>query len=516
MRVERLGFGRCLALAVTLLVLVLVGAGAYTWQRLDSIVTATADAANRLVPQLARVSAIELNITRVSLQARHAILARSPQELQGAIDDIGVKRKLLDEAMVGVKAHARSAKGKALVDQTQAQTAAFWKLAEANLALTVAGQKDPAFAHLVDLLIPSRNELLASVAAMRDHQQSLLEGLVHASEQEARQTQYVQAGIVALVTGGAILTGMGLVSGLRRRIHVVARTASQIAAGDLSQPVQVDGQDEFRPMLQKLQDMHGALSKLVGQVRSSSHGIAIACTDIATGNADLSGRTERAAGNLRSTASSMEQLTGTVGQSAESARQANQLAASAAEVASRGGAVVAQVVATMEEINTSSRKIADILGTIDGIAFQTNILALNAAVEAARAGEHGRGFAVVAAEVRSLAQRSAVAAREIKALISTSVDKVASGSRLVGDAGQTMAEIVSSVQRVADIIGEISSAAAEQSAGIGHVNTAVAQLDQMTQQNAALVQQSAAASKNLNDQARSLTEVLGGFKVRVA
>jgi methyl-accepting chemotaxis protein-2 (aspartate sensor receptor) len=211
----------------------------------------------------------------------------------------------------------------------------------------------------------------------------------------------------------------------------------------------------------------------------------------------------------------MEQLTGTVKQSADSARQANQLASSAADVAQRGGSVVRQVVTTMDEINTSSRKIADIIGVIDGIAFQTNILALNAAVEAARAGEQGRGFAVVASEVRSLAQRSADAAKEIKALIGTSVDKVATGAKLVADAGSTMNEIVASVQRVSDIIGEITAAASEQSEGIGQVNAAVNQLDQATQQNAALVEQSAAAADSLKDQAQQLAQVVGNFRLRV-
>jgi methyl-accepting chemotaxis protein len=252
-----------------------------------------------------------------------------------------------------------------------------------------------------------------------------------------------------------------------------------------------------------------ALATMRGAVDSMS----TAAQEIATGNGDLSQRTEQTASNLQQTASSMEQLTGTVKQSADSARQANQLAASAAEVAARGGSVVSQVVSTMDDINASSKKIADIIGVIDGIAFQTNILALNAAVEAARAGEQGRGFAVVAGEVRSLAQRSAEAAKEIKSLIGTSVDKVESGSKLVADAGKTMAEIVGSVRRVTDIIGEITAAAAEQSEGIGQVNVAVTQLDQMTQQNAALVEQSAAAAESLKDQAQRLAQVVGTFKL---
>ena len=257
------------------------------------------------------------------------------------------------------------------------------------------------------------------------------------------------------------------------------------------------------------------LNAAMSDVQASVSNIQTASTEIASGNLDLSGRTEQTASSLQTAASSMTQLTGTVRQSADSARQANQLAVSAAEVARRGGAVVSHVVTTMNDINASSRKIADIIGVIDGIAFQTNILALNAAVEAARAGEQGRGFAVVASEVRSLAQRSAQAAKEIKGLIGASVEKVESGSKLVEDAGTTMNEIVASVQRVSDIIGEISSAASEQSEGIGQVNTSVGQLDQMTQQNATLVEQSAAAAESLKDQASRLTQVLAGFRLNL-
>jgi methyl-accepting chemotaxis protein len=259
--------------------------------------------------------------------------------------------------------------------------------------------------------------------------------------------------------------------------------------------------------------MNESLGKVVGDVRASTDSISTASQEIATGNTDLSSRTEQTASNLQQAASSMEQLTGTVKQSADSARQANQLASSAAEVAARGGNVVSQVVTTMDEINASSKKISDIIGVIDGIAFQTNILALNAAVEAARAGEQGRGFAVVASEVRSLAGRSAEAAREIKGLIGASVDKVEAGSRLVADAGATMTEIVGSVQRVSDIIGEITAASSEQSDGIGQINTSVIHLDQMTQQNAALVEESAAAAESLKEQAKRLAQVVSVFKL---
>jgi methyl-accepting chemotaxis protein len=300
-------------------------------------------------------------------------------------------------------------------------------------------------------------------------------------------------------------------------VEQATRLARRIADGDLSnEQLDVEGRDETALLLRSLLDMQVSLARIVAQVKNSTDSISTASTEIAHGNADLSARTEQTASNLQQTASSMAQLTGTVRQSADAASQANQLASSASAVASRGGEVVSQVVSTMDEITASSKKIADIIGVIDGIAFQTNILALNAAVEAARAGEQGRGFAVVASEVRSLAQRSAEAAKEIKALIGTSVDKVETGSKLVQDAGTTMDEIVASVRRVSDIIGEITAASSEQSSGIGQVNTAVTQLDQMTQQNAALVEQSAAAAESLKEQAHRLAGVVGTFRLHGA
>jgi len=304
-----------------------------------------------------------------------------------------------------------------------------------------------------------------------------------------------------------------MVRRLQARLNIANDVMEAVAAGDLSRHVEPGAADEVGHLLAQVAAMQSRLAEMVRQIRSSTDNISTASTEIASGNQDLSARTEQTASNLQQAASSMEQLTGTVKQSADSARQANQLASSAAEVAARGGKVVSEVVATMDEINASSKKIADIIGVIDGIAFQTNILALNAAVEAARAGEQGRGFAVVAGEVRNLAQRSAQAAKEIKGLIGASVDKVESGSKLVADAGLTMQEIVGSVQRVTDIIGEITAAASEQSDGIGQVNSAVTQLDQMTQQNAALVEESAAAAESLKEQAMRLAQVVGTFRL---
>ena len=302
-------------------------------------------------------------------------------------------------------------------------------------------------------------------------------------------------------------------AGSKQALDKAISVSEQIAAGDLTVKIDVDSQDETGHLLGSLKEMNEGLARIVGEVRTGADSIATATEQIAAGNADLSQRTEEQASALEETASSMEELTSTVKQNADNAQQANQLAISASGVAVKGGDVINKVVRTMESITDSSRKISDIIGVIDGIAFQTNILALNAAVEAARAGEQGRGFAVVAAEVRSLAQRSAAAAKEIKTLIEDSVSKVQDGSRLVEEAGHTTQEIVTSIKRVTDIMAEISAASLEQSSGIEQVNTAITQMDDVTQQNAALVEQAAAAAESLEEQALQLVQVVTRFKL---
>ena len=324
---------------------------------------------------------------------------------------------------------------------------------------------------------------------------------------------------VLLVLGGvAVALGAWCAIFITRSITVplsgALAVAQKVAAGELTSHVVVEGKDETSALQQALKDMNDSLVKTVSDVRNGTETITVASREIASGNADLSARTETQASSLEETASSMEELTSTVKQNADKARQANQLAVSASSVAEQGGKVVAQVVDTMGSIKDSSRKIVDIIGVIDGIAFQTNILALNAAVEAARAGEQGRGFAVVASEVRNLAQRSAGAAKEIKGLIGDSVDKVDAGSRLVDEAGQTMGLVVTSIRQVADIMGEITAATQEQSHGIEEVNQAIAQMDQMTQQNAALVEEAAAAAESMQEQAQKLAGAVSIFKLR--
>jgi methyl-accepting chemotaxis protein len=325
--------------------------------------------------------------------------------------------------------------------------------------------------------------------------------------------------MIALVLG-ALASGVGLglwiTRGLTRQLGgepaYAVEAAAAIAAGDLSRVVATAPADKTS-LLFAMETMRASLVRIVGQVREGTDTIATASGQISAGNLDLSSRTEQQASSLEETASSMEELTGTVKQNADNARQANTLAASASSVAVKGGAVVTKVVDTMASINASSRKIVDIIGVIDGIAFQTNILALNAAVEAARAGEQGRGFAVVASEVRNLAQRSAAAAKEIKTLIGDSVDKVEAGGKLVDEAGLTMAEVVASIARVADIMTEIAAASVEQTAGIEQVNSAISQMDEVTQQNAALVEEAAAAAGSLQDQAAGLAAVVSVFKL---
>jgi len=321
--------------------------------------------------------------------------------------------------------------------------------------------------------------------------------------------------IVLMVVVGVAGIGVGVWFSRRitRPVNDALSVARAIAGGDLTTPVRVIGQDEIAQLLKALAAMQGSLASVVGNVRENSESVATAASQISQGSNDLSARTEEQASALQEAAASMEELGSTVRQNAENALSANQLALGASTVARKGGDVVGEVVETMKGINDSSKRIVDIIGVIDGIAFQTNILALNAAVEAARAGEQGRGFAVVASEVRSLAQRSADAAREIKSLISARVKRVEHGTALVDRAGMTMTEIVTSIARVTDIMGEISAASTEQSTGVGQISEAIAQMDQATQQNAALVEESAAAAESLSDQARQLVQVVAVFKL---
>ena len=386
---------------------------------------------------------------------------------------------------------------------------------QARVSLEALAQNADGFARDVTALLPGQGGNPWSVLRKADNGWWVI---TEVSDDEAMASQrralWMLWGAMALALA---LLAAGLLFTLRRGVSVPLQELTQaitlVAQGDLTQPFRSARRDEVGDLVREVEGMRQRFVGMLRQVHVAAHSIASASSQIAQGNGDLAERTENTANSLARSAQSIEEITHVVRQSADAAQQAHQLSASAVEVASRGGQVVGDVVATMDDINTSSRKIGDIIGVIDGIAFQTNILALNAAVEAARAGEQGRGFAVVAGEVRSLAQRSAEAAKEIKALISTSVGKVESGAQLVQNAGHTMQEIVSSVQRMGDIIGEISAAASEQAERISQVNQDVTQLDQMTQQNASLVEESAAASQSMRDQAVRLEDSVSVFKL---
>ena len=369
-----------------------------------------------------------------------------------------------------------------------------------------------------------------SIAANRDWQDALDENIALQQrlagaaydDAVAAYAQAVSVLIGAAVAGivVALLAGWAITRSVVRPIQYLRECALRMAAGDLSQPVErrvgFDGEDETSQLVAAMQQMHDSLRRLVSEVHGSAASVSSAAQQIAQGNADLSSRTEQQASNLEQTAASMEQLTATVRQNADSAQHANQLTRDATEVVARGGSAMGEVIGTMRGIHAGSQKIAEIIGVIDGIAFQTNILALNAAVEAARAGEQGRGFAVVASEVRALAQRSAAAAREIKALISDSVHQVSTGTQLVEKAGGTIDEVVKSIAQVTSLVAEITAASREQASGIAQVGDAVTQMDQMTQQNAALVEQSAAAAESLNAQARDLVSAVSKFRLAEA
>jgi len=404
-------------------------------------------------------------------------------------------------------------KGKQLNAKTKALRAAYVAALGNVIALSNAGKQEEASKLAFTSVYTDMQQLSLALTEQTDFQSTrFADASVEAQDSyTTARDLLIGAAVLAvlLAIAAAIIISRSIVRPLEEAVNV-ART---VAAGDLTSTIDVRSRDETGQLMQALKDMNTALHTMAAQVRSGSDTIASASSEIASGNLELSSRTEQQASSLEETASSMEEMTSTVKQNADNARQANGLAATASDVARKGGAVVAQVVDTMGAINTSSRKIVDIISVIDGIAFQTNILALNAAVEAARAGEQGRGFAVVASEVRNLAQRSASVAKEIKTLIDDSVKQVELGSKLVNDAGSTMDEVVTSVQRVTDIMAEISSASREQETGIEQINMAITEMDSVTQQNAALVEEAAAAAGSLEEQSTALAQLVSRFNV---
>jgi len=457
-------------------------------------------------------AAIDLNWVRASASLK----ATDAGYIQSLTADMATTSQRASEAQKKLEALVDDPTEKALMERVAVTRKAYVDARAKLLDRKKAGED--VFALVDSDLKPLATAYLQSLADVADNTHKQLDEFEGAILQDAVTSQWVLAlaAMASLVLGAlfALWTTRSIVGPVQRAVHA----ADEISHGNLSVhiPDLGESRNEMAHLLRSLNEMQQNLSRIVGHVRSGSENVATASSEIAQGNNDLSARTEQQASALQETAASMEQLNSTVRQNADNARQANQLAQSASKVAVHGGEVVSQVVDTMKGIHDSSSKIADIIGVIDGIAFQTNILALNAAVEAARAGEQGRGFAVVASEVRSLAGRSADAAKQIKTLINDSVERVAAGTTLVDQAGATMTEVVGSIKRVTDLMGEISAASSEQSQGVAQVGEAVTQMDQVTQQNAALVEEMAAAAASLNNQAQDLVSTVAFFKLSPA
>ena len=463
------------------------------------------------------VGRLRNSMDEMGIQARSVALMTEMKSITGEVDKFKAAKERYRKDEAALQALVA---GAAATDDERRVVKDIAAVAATTIPLIEDATNQAADGNNVEAALALTNRVLPKETTWRADLLALQKTIAADNAAAAASAKDAQGLLMAMLLAFALasiavgtLVGWRVIRGVKAPIDRAMNFARRVADGDLSAEVHSDRDDELGLLLQAMDGMQRKLRDLVGHIRASAESIGDASKEVAIGNQDLSERTEQTAGNLQHAASAMTQLTGNVRQSADAAVQANGLAASASDVARRGGQAVAEVVSTMNDINASSKKISDIIGVIDGIAFQTNILALNAAVEAARAGEQGRGFAVVASEVRSLAQRSAAAAKEIKSLIGTSVERVETGARQVADAGATMREIESSVERVTAIISEISAASAEQSSGIGQVSGAVSQLETMTQQNAALVEESAAAAESLREQAAGLNTLVNTFRL---
>ncbi|AXA93506.1 methyl-accepting chemotaxis protein [Massilia sp. YMA4] len=503
-----LGFATVLVLLVAIIALALTS--------LARIGQRTHDIVHDKNVKLAAANTMVDNIRNITLSLTTIMVTPSTEAMNAELAKVAEARKRYGAAKAELVKRLTTDKEKALMATVDKLLAEGAVKNNKLIELRKEGEVQDGTDYLLKEAAPSLTGVLAAMDELiaYEAEQANAAGEQATAVYGSTQTLMLALGAIALLAGCAV--AYLVTRSITQPLGEALKVAETVAGGDLSSTIVADRKDETGRLLQALKGMNDALLNVVTQVRGGTEAIGTASREIAAGNMDLSSRTEEQASSLEETASSMEELTSTVRQNADNAQQANALARSASQVAVKGGAIVAQVVDTMGTINTSSRKIVDIIAVIDGIAFQTNILALNAAVEAARAGEQGRGFAVVANEVRGLAQRSAAAAREIKELITASVASVDEGSRLVHDAGQTMGDIVQSIQRVTDIMGDIASASQEQTTGIGQINTAITQMDEVTQQNAALVEEAAAASQSMQEQAAHLAQVVAFFRTGAA
>src|SRR5471030_1547518 len=516
MNIENMTVAKRLGLGFGLVLLLLAGITTLGTIRLSGLHEKVLSISEGRVPQLLLANNWTFQLLETARHTRNMLIFDDPAKIASEVEAVMINKRQRVEYMKQLQQSTVQPQGKALLEDVIESRAIYTPLEDAYLALVQRGEMAGAKALLLGSMRPAQLDNIAKLQKYVVYQNEgvALVGKEAAEEYAGGRTMLVALGVAALLAGvaAAWMITRSLLKQLGGEPADAVEAANRIASGDLSAQGQLHSGDKDS-LMYAMDAMRDNLARIVAQVRSGTDTIAGASAEIASGNLDLSSRTEQQAGTLEETASSMEELNSTVKQNADNARQANQLAILASDVAVKGGGVVLQVVETMHSINASSRKIVDIIAVIDGIAFQTNILALNAAVEAARAGEQGRGFAVVATEVRNLAQRSASAAKEIKGLIGDSVAQIDVGSKLVDQAGVTMDEIVTSVKRVTDIMGEIASASREQEAGIDQINNAITEMDSTTQQNAALVEQAAAAAQSLQDQARDLAQAVGVFRL---
>jgi methyl-accepting chemotaxis protein len=516
MNIENIKIGHRLTLAFTLTIILLAAEVIVGTGRLSAVSKEVDLTIHDRYLKISLLNDIKDAANQQTRSLRNALLLQDAGAVKTEMDQVEKSGKEADAAQAKLDTIIALPEARKLLAAVNEARSRYTSSMGRMLGQLKGGDRDAAIATMYQSVRADQRTYFDAVNKLITFQVALMQ----ASGKDATDTASTARLImIALGVAGGILslfTAWYITRSIVRPINFAVKVARTVADGDLSSSIQVRSTDEVGQLSAALKDMNDSLARIVTQVRQGTDTIATASAEIASGNADLSARTEQQAGSLEETASSMEELTATVKQNADNARQANQLALSASEFAGKGGAVVAQVVGTMASINDSSRKIVDIIGVIDGIAFQTNILALNAAVEAARAGEQGRGFAVVAGEVRNLAQRSAAAAKEIKSLIADSVNKVDNGAKLVDQAGHTMEDIVASVKRVTDIIGEIASASQEQLDGIEQINVAISEMDETTQRNAALVEQASAAAGAMSEQAAQLSGTVGVFTLAAA